>query len=119
LDLPYQDLTHRVMQGLGITLTPTPAEETRVSGQLSRANDVLRRLPDSKKQAQQRERFAKEARWLAENAYKYAGRWIALEGDQLLAEGATAKEVFARVENQSTPPLVIQVATDDLPFAGW
>src|SRR5271166_2728376 len=55
LGLPYQDLTRLVMQGQSITLTPTPAEETRVSGQLSRANDVLRRLPDSKKQAQQRE----------------------------------------------------------------
>jgi len=69
--------------------------------------------------AQQCERFAKETRWLAENSCKYAGRWIALEGDQLLAEGATAKEVFLEVENLATPPLVIQVSTDDLPFAGW
>ena len=65
------------------------------------------------------ERFAKETKWLAENSHKYAGRWIAIEGDQLFAEGATAKEVFARVENQPAPPLVIQVADDDLPFAGW
>ncbi len=117
----YQDFTLYVerTQGTTIELKPVEAEETRVSAQLARAKDVLRRLQDSKKRVQQLEKFAAETRWLAENGHKYAGRWVALEGDQLLAEGATAKEVFSKVEGQATPPLVIRVAADDLPFAGW
>jgi len=117
---PYdQDLSHLVVRGMGITLTPISTEETSLRSQLMRAKNVLRRLPDSKKRAQELETFAKEAKWLTENGGKYAGRWIALQGDQLLAEGATAKEVFSKVEGQTTPPLVIRVVADDLPFAGW
>jgi hypothetical protein len=119
LALPCQDLSHLVKQGLGKTLSSVPNEETTVSVQLSRAADVLKRLPDSKTRAQQFAKYAKESNWLVKNGHRYAGRWIALDGDQLLADGATAKEVFAIVENLPTPPLVVQVAEDDLPFAGW
>jgi hypothetical protein len=37
----------------------------------------------------------------------------------LLAVGATAKEVFSRVADRETTPLVIKIADDELPFAGW
>lgn len=63
--------------------------------------------------------FQEELRWLAENKHKYVGAWIALQGKQLLAVGATAKEVFAKVAGLKTPPLVIKISDEELPFAGW
>ena len=69
--------------------------------------------------AQKMERFAKETKWLAENGPKYIGRWVALEGDQLLTVGDSAKEVYAIVGNLPSPPLVVQIPEDTLPFAGW
>jgi hypothetical protein len=59
-----------------------------------------------------------EIRWLAENRHKYLGRWIALRGRQLIADAATAREVFMRVGDLKTPPLVIRV-DEEVPFAGW
>lgn len=36
-----------------------------------------------------------EMRWLAEHAREYAGKWVALEGDHLVACGSSAREVYA------------------------
>jgi hypothetical protein len=69
--------------------------------------------------AQSDRQFEQEKRWLAENRDKFRGKWIALEGDHLFAVGITAKEVFSKVADQNPPPLVIRVAEEDLPFAGW
>jgi hypothetical protein len=64
-------------------------------------------------------RDAAESRWLDLNRAAYANRWIALDGDQLLAVADTAKEVFGQVTNHRPAPLVIRVTVDELPFAGW
>lgn len=63
--------------------------------------------------------FQEELRWLAENKHKFIGAWIALQGMQLLAVGATAKEVFAKVAGLKSPPLVVKISDEDVPFAGW
>jgi len=57
--------------------------------------------------------------WLSVNRGNYAGQWIALQGNQLLATGTTAKEVFARVEQENPPALVLKIESESLPFAGW
>jgi hypothetical protein len=57
--------------------------------------------------------------WLAEHREKFPGKWIALEGEHLLAVGATAREVFSNVADQNPSPLVIRVDEEVLPFAGW
>ncbi len=62
---------------------------------------------------------ARETRWLARNRYLYAGQWIALEGDLLLATGATGAEVYEKVRERATPPLVMLIEKEDQPFAGW
>lgn len=67
----------------------------------------------------QRDRqLQQEMKWLAENRAAFRGKWIALQGDRLLAVGATAGEVFATIGNQATSALVIRVEKDDLPFGG-
>jgi len=63
--------------------------------------------------------FQEETQWLIENGNRFAGQWVAIQGRQLLAVGATARDVFQRVANEKTPPLVTLVESDDLPFTGW
>jgi hypothetical protein len=58
--------------------------------------------------------------WLALNRQQYAGRWVALDGDELLAVGDSAQDVFAAIANRRQTPLVTRVEPDDeLNFAGW
>ena len=69
--------------------------------------------------AQGDRQFEQEMRWLAENRDRLRGKWIALQGNDLLAVGVTAKEVFSKIADQNPPPLVIRVDEEELPFAGW
>ncbi|MGH9850982.1 MAG: DUF5678 domain-containing protein [Blastocatellia bacterium] len=39
-----------------------------------------------------------ERRWLEKNGQEYAGRWVALDGDRLLAAGSSAREVYAALK---------------------
>ncbi len=66
------------------------------------------------------ERARLEFRWLAENRGRYAGRWIALEGDRLLAVGDSAREVYTAIANHEGTPLVTRVEpVEQSYFAGW
>ena len=72
---------------------------------------------DSVKRA---ERVRAEFRWLAENRDRYAGRWVALDGDRLLAVGDSARDVYAAVANYPGTPLVTRVeSSQETHFAGW
>ncbi len=42
--------------------------------------------------------FSKESKWLNEHRAEYAGQWVALKGDRLVAQGASAKEVYDRAD---------------------
>jgi antitoxin (DNA-binding transcriptional repressor) of toxin-antitoxin stability system len=66
------------------------------------------------------ERERTEFKWLALNRHRYAGRWVALDGDRLLAVGDSGREVYAAIANQGRTPLVTRIEPEDeLPFAGW
>ena len=61
-----------------------------------------------------------ELRWLALNRQRYAGQWVALEGDALLAVGDSAREVYAAIASHPGTPLVTRVEPEEqVPFAGW
>jgi|SRR5436853_589739 len=62
--------------------------------------------------------FSQELGWLNENREEYAGQWVALKGDRLIAAGTSASQVFAAADAAGVDhPLVTRV--DDLiPFAG-
>lgn len=76
--------------------------------------EAFRRIPDSG------ERARTEFRWLAENRERYAGRWVALEGDMLLAVGDSAREVYAAIADREGTPLVTRVEPEEEAyFAGW
>lgn len=65
--------------------------------------------------------FAQETAWIAAHREEYAGKWVALLGDQLIASGDTSEDVFARARAAATqyPPLVTRIERATLPFGGW
>jgi len=81
--------------------------------------EVFEHLAKSRERVFRTLQFHEETRWLAENKKRFAGQWIALQGRQLLAVGASAREVFLKVGNEKALPLVILVEGDEPPFAGW
>jgi Family of unknown function (DUF5678) len=62
-----------------------------------------------------------EKQWIAENSARYAGQWVALEGNHLIKAGSSAKEVHdAALELGFTLPLLLLVESPDAPlFAGF
>ena|ERR1017187_5586022 len=66
------------------------------------------------------ERELCELSWLETHREQYAGRWVALEGDALLAVGDSAREVYAAIARHEGTPLVTRVESEEhVPFAGW
>ncbi len=64
---------------------------------------------------------AKEWAWLAQHGDKYAGQWVALDGDNLLSHGLDLKEVMAQVEKTGVnDALVVRAeASDTPPYIGF
>ena len=83
------------------------ADETPAPGVLSAAQSGPKESPSA------------ELRWLADHRATFAGRWVALQGDRLLASGENAREVFSKVKHLSPPPVLLRVEETELPFAGW
>jgi hypothetical protein len=68
----------------------------------------------------QAERSAKSLRWLDENREKYSGQWVALDGDRLIVNGPTAKEVYskAKAEGVAIPLVELVTRREPVPFTG-
>ena len=60
-----------------------------------------------------------ETRWLSQNRQRFAGQWIAIVGDRLVATSTLATEVFALTRGMDPRPMIMQIEHEDLPFAGW
>ncbi|MBI4904792.1 MAG: antitoxin family protein [Acidobacteria bacterium] len=63
----------------------------------------------------------REMEWLRVNAAQHAGRYVAVEGDQLVGEGDSVKSVMEQARARGVPlPLVVHIPKEpELPFAGW
>jgi hypothetical protein len=61
-------------------------------------------------------------RWLNENRQKYLGQWVALDGDRLIANGHTAKEVYARAKAEGVKVPFVELVMEEEPppfTGGW
>ena len=63
----------------------------------------------------------KELAWLAQNQCDYAGQWVALEDDALIAHGHDVLKVAEEAKSKGvTDPLFARAEDPNaLPFAGW
>jgi predicted DNA-binding antitoxin AbrB/MazE fold protein len=63
----------------------------------------------------------REQEWLRVNGPRYAGKWLAIEGDQLVGVGDNARVVLEQARaNGIAHPLLVQIPNDpQLPFGGW
>ncbi|PYP87584.1 MAG: hypothetical protein DMF61_09510 [Blastocatellia bacterium AA13] len=64
------------------------------------------------------EEFTREMKWLDEHRQEYAGQWIALKGDRLIASGASAADVYAEADSAGIDQPLITRVDDLIPFAG-
>lgn len=62
----------------------------------------------------------REWAWIATHKQEYAGQWVALDGDQLLAASLIQQEVFDAIKTErARRPLIHRISSpDDLPFIG-
>jgi len=95
----------------------------RESGQRAAATGirVLADISEARRRARTMVDLARrEFGWLSENRLRYAGQWVALDGDILLAVGDTAAEVYAAIVAYPGTPLVTRVEpAEQMPFGGW
>lgn len=64
----------------------------------------------------------REMKWLEDHRLRYAGQWVVIEGDHLVAEDADGHKAFlaAKEAGVEVPFLVHVLPEDPLPFVpGW
>ena len=63
---------------------------------------------------------SREAGWLRKHRDEYAGQWVALDGERLIASGNDLKQVATTARRSGVPDaLMMRVEPNDtLPFAG-
>ena len=65
---------------------------------------------------------SREMRWIEENRSEHANRWVAVEGDHLIASDIDPLKVYAAAKAEAiVSPFVVHVVPEDpLPFVpGW
>lgn len=98
---------------------PTASQETGLSRLLDYQGG-FGQLSRSLRKQRKKQRSLRELDWLKAHKSQYAGHWVALDGDQLLASGSDPKSVLAEAKRQGVElPLLVRVPDSELPFGGW
>lgn len=90
-----------------------------LASHIRKARAAVAELLEGQRRLERTEIYEQALAWVATNREMYAGRWIALQGSQLLATGKNARDVHARVRGLDPPALIVRIEPEDLPFAGW
>ena len=64
---------------------------------------------------------SREAQWLRKHRDAYAGQWVALDGERLIASGHDLKQVATTARRSGVPDALMMCVepNDALPFAGF
>ncbi len=87
------------------------------SGELNKKNRIdlipVRRVPAVD--------LSREFLWLKKHQHEYIGKWVVVEGDQLISVNDTGKEAYAAARAAGIKsPFVHLISPDDfMPFGGW
>jgi hypothetical protein len=100
-----------------------PTERTRLDAMLAQqaAAPVKVKPPrDKRVPAKPVRDDRRERQWVQEHKHEYAGQWVALDGDRLVAASFIQQEVWDAVDATCpNPPLVLRISSpDDLPYIG-
>lgn len=84
------------------------------------AHDSPRTLSHVRKTRPPKDR-TKEMEWLAQNREAHAGRWVAIDGDSLIAHSQRYEDVSRAVDAAGVRDALIMFveSRDALPFAGF
>jgi hypothetical protein len=104
-----------------LAMAPSGSPSRPVSrAEFVRARQHVEMLKGVVEEVVRQQRDAQEMRWIADHGAAYSGRWIAIAGNRLLAEGNTAKQVYDAIRGSHEHPLVVKIeAADKAPFGGW
>lgn len=82
----------------------------------SNAHGVTRETSVAKPDSSRR----RELQWIKEHRQEYAGQYVALDGDRLVAYGFDGKQVITEARKTCPEALFHRFeALDELPFGGW
>jgi len=58
--------------------------------------------------------MSKDMKWLSEHRHEYAGKWVAVYEDRLVASGDNAKDVYAKVDRANYPQTLVTYIEEPL-----
>lgn len=59
--------------------------------------------------------MSKDMKWLSEHRKEYAGKWVAVYEDRLIASGDNAKDVYAEVDRVGLPQTMVTFIEEPFP----
>jgi len=64
---------------------------------------------------------SREQQWLDSHWREYVGRWVAISGNHLVAEGVGARETLEKAQAAGvlSPFLIHVTKPSEMPFGGW
>lgn len=79
------------------------------------------RTPNAAPRSDELDEFLLEHSWVENHREQFAGKWVAVKRDVLVASGNSAKEVFdaARSMGVELPLIALVEPRPDTPFSGW
>jgi len=107
---------------IAVARTLPPEDQRRLRQWLEeQERQMARQEPQAVAADQTANRRGMELRWLEEHEADYAGQWLALDGDRLLACGADAKQVYAAAGAAGVHvPFVVLAEDPQKPqWGGW
>lgn len=70
--------------------------------------------------AEQSARFRKAQSWIDAHKVEFDGKWVCLDGDQLIAHGDDGLEVYRDAKAKGIKvPFIERIKAVELPFGGW